>query len=70
MAVACYVYEIWPTIKKKKKKVKINCSNSAYVLCNRTTLHITEHISSLNNHPPQKFGHLFVKLQSNNMDQF
>ena len=73
MAAACYDYEIWPTRKKQNKKtknMKINCSNYADLLCNRTTLHITVHISSLNNYPPQKFGHLCAKLQSNDMDQF
>ena len=54
----------------QEKKKKINCSNHAYLLCNRATLHITVHISSLNNHPPQNFGHLCAKLQSNDMDQF
>ena len=73
MAAACYDYEIWPTRKKKKaktKNMKINCSNHAYLIYNRTTLNITVHISSLNNHPPQKFGHLCAKLKSNDVDQF
>ena len=45
------------------------CSNHIYLLRNRTTLHITMHMSSVHNQPLQKFGPLRATLQSNYMDE-
>ena len=62
-AAGHYDFEMCP---KDTKNTKSKCSNHAYLLCNRTTLHI----SSLHNQPCQRFGHLCATLQLNDMHEF
>ena len=61
-----WLWNMAHTQTKRTKNMKSKCSNYAYLLYNRTTLHI----SSLHIQPLHKFGHLCATFQSNDMDDF